>query len=150
MYFIKIPIVFLFSLLTISIPALSQEKKTDKNYKQNPVWIEMMADSNVNFYEATKAYEIFWKYNQQKDEIEEEEMTKLSNDKIEERKKELNNKKAKNTRSAKDRKELVNKEYLAYQNKRFKGWVMEVKPFVQEDGRILTPRERMNIAEPKK
>ena len=45
------------------------------------------------------------------------------------------------------RKELVARELLSYQAKRFRNWKKEMMPFVQEDGRILSNEERILIWE---
>ena len=45
----------------------------------------------------------------------------------------------------KQRKELVEKEKMAYHIKRFKNWKKEVRPYVQENGHILTQEERTAI-----
>ena len=40
---------------------------------------------------------------------------------------------------------LVEKEKMAYHIKRFKNWKKEVRPYVQENGHILTQEERTAI-----
>jgi hypothetical protein len=127
------------------------------DYKKNPEWIKMINDPNANYFEAIKAYETYWKYHE-KPNGEEEEMQKsnsstekmtdkekkdseeLQREKEEERQKDMNKK-----YSQKDMKMLEEKQEMIYQCKRFDDWIREVKPFVQEDGRILSEEERMDI-----
>lgn len=136
-------------LITISFVFVLSVKaqSTDENkvdYKTNPVWIKMIDNPNTNFYEAMKAYKMYWE-GREKPSEEEEEMGELTKEKIREMKREERRNKPVDTKSAEEREQLVDKEYINYQNKRFMGWVHDVKPFVQEDGHILTEQERIDI-----
>ncbi|MBK8472461.1 MAG: hypothetical protein IPL33_09995 [Sphingobacteriales bacterium] len=54
----------LFLMLTIlSInAALHAQKVYDKSlFASQPIWIEMMDDPNVNYYEAVEAFNTYWK-----------------------------------------------------------------------------------------
>ncbi len=116
-------------------PASSQEK---------PVWITMMEDPNVNYFEAVKAYEDYMKlYDVHLDEVEEELMGGDQEAKDEyEREMKRENKEIINDQQ---RKELVEREMLSYHIKRFKNWKKEVRPYVQENGHILSQEERTAI-----
>jgi len=129
------------------------------DYKNNPEWIKMIDDPNANYFEAIKAYETYWKYHEKpKNEEEEmeamaemnysEKMTEAEKEKIEkehrEREKELK-KDQKKTLTKAEMKALAEKQEMTYQCKRFENWIHEVKPFVQEDGRIQSQEERMKI-----
>jgi len=135
-----------FILIILFSSKVQSQPVTQADYANDPVWIKMINDSNVNYYEAIKAYNIYWK-NHVKPAGEEEEMSESGND-SKERERELR----KETKA--DRKKVVTEEDLKKQNennlmkyhiKRFEQWAREVKPFVQEDGRILTDHERMEI-----
>lgn len=115
-----------------------------------PSWVMMMDDSMVNYHAAVKTFEDYWKVNR-KPKGESEEM-----EEAEKKGKEL-------TRQERERAELKRKskgkdsklppqtvevqEYLKYQMKRFENWSREVKPWVQEDGHILTEHERKKLNE---
>jgi hypothetical protein len=59
---------FIVIAVIISVKAFGQNTKADSSFKKNdiekyhnnPVWIDMMNDPNVNYYEACKAFDIFW------------------------------------------------------------------------------------------
>ena len=95
-----------------------------------PYWIKMMEDTMVNFYQAEKAFNAYWKnrvrpatddnesYNPNKrDEDEDEEAEATAN---------------------------INIEYV-YDYKRFKAWEQSVKNFVMDDGHIMYPQQRVRI-----
>lgn len=139
-YFIPALIICLF----ISTGLHAQSDSPD--YKNNPVWIKMMDDPKVNYYEALKAFDMYWS-DRVKPENKEEEMAEGK-----ENFKELERELKKEVEA--DRKRIITEEELKkmndeqemrYQLKRFKQWKREVKPFVQEDGRILSDQERMEI-----
>lgn len=57
----KIIFAMLFTLCFFT-RAWSQDGDHKKvNYSKNPHWIQMMDDPNVNYHEAVKAFEEFWK-----------------------------------------------------------------------------------------
>ncbi len=132
-------ITILFMLLFKCIPASSQDKgnavKTD--YKQTPAWIKMMDDPQVNYFEAVKAFELYWE-----GKTEPEEESELINEGH------INTAQADSLRIARAEWTQVQRneyELLKYQFKRFKDWKRSVFPFVQSDGRILSEQERLEI-----
>lgn len=113
-----------------------------------PKWVLMMDDPNANYFEAMKAYEEYWKTHPMPAEEEEEMEGALPEKGVSE--KELRRQEREREREERERKKLRGAdlevaEYLKFQNKRFKTWSREVKPWVQEDGHILTDEERMEI-----
>ena len=125
----------------------AQDKSTqNKDYSTEPVWIKMMDDPNVNYYEARKAFDEYWKHHI-KPAGEEEEMSEGQKDSKEiekEKRKELEKEKKKKL-NKEDLKKMNDNVVMKYQVKRFEQWTREVKPYVQEDGRILSNQERMDI-----
>ena len=116
------------------------------DYKNNPVWIKMMDDPYVNYYEAIKAFEMYWQ-GREKPADEEEEMAE-GKDNFKEMEREIKKEKKKDSKIVLTDEELKKKndeQEMRYQLKRFKQWKREVKPFVQEDGHILSDEERMEI-----
>lgn len=128
------------------------------DYEKNPVWINMMEDPDANYYEAVKAFEVYWKKHP-KPSGEEEEMEKLfllSSDRLtkeqQKEKAELERemqreikKSAKKKYSNKELLEISQREDMKYQVKRFENWKLEVLPFVKENGHIMTANEQQAI-----
>ncbi len=136
----------LLSIVLITVFLFVSKVEAQADYSSNPVWIKMIDDSTANYYVVMKAYNEYWKTHV-KPSGEEEEMAEGEKDSKE---------RARETRREikKDRKKTVTEEDLKKQNennlikyhvKRFEQWTRDVKPFVQEDGRILTNHERMEI-----
>lgn len=100
----------------------AQQSKTD----EKPAWIRMMNDSTVNYFTAVKAFNDFWK---DKEKPVEEDETFEANAKKEKR------------RSPKEK----YAEKYAFEYKKFLNWQRSVLPYVQPDGHIFTPYERLKI-----
>ena len=49
------------TFLFVAIVAIGQNKATKSDYSKMPYWIEMIKNPNVNYFEAIRAYEEFWK-----------------------------------------------------------------------------------------
>lgn len=123
-----------FVLLITTINSISGQSHRDSYYKKNPVWIDLIKDNNVNYFEAIKAYELFWS-NKKK--------PKVENDIIGQ---------TKNTTGEKESEQLSKKERRLYNQfaleiKKFEAWKKSVLPFVQADGRILSADERLKLWE---
>jgi hypothetical protein len=134
------------ALLTVFLFFSVSHVRAQTDYANNPVWIKMMDDSTTNYYEAQKAFDEYWKHHV-KPAGEEEEMAegeKNSNEREREVRREIK-KDWKKTVTEEDLKRQNENVQMKYQVKRFEQWTREVKPFVQEDGRILTSGERMEI-----
>ena len=135
---------FLILLCSLPVAQLSYAQQRTIDYTKEPVWIKMMDDPKTNYYEAVKAFEEYWKHHEMP--VDEEELMGEENKSMKEieKEKERERKKEKEKSwSEDDLKKQGEKEEMKYQVKRFKQWVREVKPFVQEDGRILSEEERM-------
>lgn len=133
---------FLIFTLLFSLSTYAQKAKT-KNYKKYPYWIEMIKDPNVNYFEAITAYDTFWK-NKQKpmDENETIGQTKGTDNKEQQ----IQNRKE--IREKRREKELYKKYGL--ECKKFEHWKLQVKPYVQADGHILSKEEQLKLWEDKK
>ena len=104
----------------------------------------MMNDPNVNYYEAVEAYNTYFQSHELPGEEEEEELMGSTPEARAEFEKEMK-RENKKIRTDKQRAELVEREQMTYQVKRFRNWMREVLPFVQENGHILTMEERAEI-----
>lgn len=135
----KIKYFLIIIILFYSMKSYSQiSKKEQLNYEKNPVWIAMMSDTLTNYYEANNAFTNYWKVRPLP--IEEEDIIGHSEMKKEERNSWLQ----KLFISKKERREQESQLY-AFQYRKFKNWQREMKPYVQDDGSILTPSHRIAI-----
>lgn len=122
-------------MLSIKVTA---QKNVDSmpDYSKVPAWINMIDNPQANYYEAIKAFDTYFKFHKKpkdEDDSQIKEKDKEDNDADEEYLKSLT------------QEELNQYALLKYQVKRFENWIREMKPFVQEDGRILTDAERAAI-----
>jgi hypothetical protein len=130
---IKRHIKFLILLLPLLAVTYCMAQQKNANWREEAVWIKMIDDPNVNYYEAIKAYNEYWKTHKKPVEQEDD-------------KAELDKSGEKPTaRPVPTREEKIYEDEMTYQIKRFETWVREEKPFVQENGRILTQQERIEI-----
>ncbi|MDF2188398.1 hypothetical protein [Paraflavitalea sp. CAU 1676] len=97
-----------------------------------PNWVKMMDDPKVNYFEAVKAFETYWKDKTKP--VEEKEV--FSN---------YTQKKVVTIRKT----EREAKEY-AFEYKKFLFWQQQTLPYVQPDGSILSTEERLRIFEQEK
>lgn len=101
----------------------------------------MMKDPKANYYEAVKAFNLYWK-NKEKPI---EEMEILNEDMSKHEKREHKRFEKKLSKMTPTQRQAFDE--LAYQFKRFKDWQRENAPYVQEDGSILSQEERNKIWE---
>ena len=147
--FIHFRLLLVMIILATKLPVKSFAQTSD--YKNNPEWIKMIDNPASNYFEAIKAYETYWKYHE-KPEGEEEKMeinNNHSSGKISDQEKEEAEEKQRadsiKVFTQQELLELENKREMIYQCKRFQSWILEVKSFVQNDGRILNQKERLDI-----
>lgn len=118
----------------------AQSKYTKAQMKRNPVWIQMMQDPNANFYETVEAFRVFWKGK----ELPKEAWESHEGDNFE-RELGLEEEEDKREREKeREKREDKSVEYM-FEVKQFRGWYTDAKPWVQEDGHILTETERQAI-----
>jgi hypothetical protein len=90
----------------------------------------MIRDTTANYFETEKAYKIYWQHH---------EMPEGEHDVIGEHaeREKIPSKRKQRKIAADDR--------MRVQVKYYQVWHSKMKPYVQEDGRILTPSERIAI-----
>lgn len=123
----------LFSMLlsaSVLVKAQQATQYTDRDYARHPVWITMMKDTLANYYEVEKAFNTYFQHHI-KPEGEEAEINEYR-----ERAK---------TVSKRRRRRIEAENDLKMDVKRYELWHEKMLPYVQEDGRILTPAERLKI-----
>lgn len=129
----------LFCSAMLTLQSIGQATKSKNiNYQKNPVWIEMMDDTLTNYYQANEAFDAYWKVRPLP--VEEEDIIGHTEMKKEERQNWLQ----KIFISKQERREQESEKY-AFQYKKFKNWQRAMQPYVQVDGSILTPSQRIAI-----
>ena len=103
---------------------------TEKDYARNPVWIKMIKDTAANYFEAEKAFKIYFRHH---------EKPEGEHDVIGERAKEEKNP------SKRERRRMQEEEHMRMEVKRYEHWRDKMAPYVQADGTILTPSQRLKI-----
>lgn len=103
---------------------------TQKDYPRSPVWISMIKDTSVNFFEAEKAYKTYFKHHE-RPEGENEEIGEHA--------------KREKYPSKRERRKMQRENQMRAEVKKYERWREMMLPYVQEDGRILTPAERIEI-----
>ena len=139
--------IFVFCLLIFPTVIFAQTHYTKREMKKNPVWIEMIKDEHTNYFEALKAFELY--FTTHKFPVnEEEEMGKNENLKERIEKSEAKYKKKKH-RVAEEpnasQKEQHEQTKMAFEVKKFNHWEMQTRPYVKDDGSIMSAEERMAI-----
>lgn len=120
-------------LVALTSVAVINEARAQKKQPPLPAWVTMMDDPNVNYFEAVKAFEAYWKGKEKP--IEEEERFGSVEDKQKEEKLKTKERKLSDSDPAK---------LYAFEYKKFLWWMKQTEPFVQPDGRIKTMDERVS------
>ena len=103
---------------------------TDKDYARNPVWIKMIKDTAANYFEAEKAFKIYFQHH---------ENPGGEHDVIGEHAKQEKN------ISKREMRKMQAEDHMRMEVKRYKHWHDKMAPYVQADGSILTPSQRLKI-----
>lgn len=125
-----------------AISLFAQQKTySDKYLAKHPVWIDMIYKEETNYFQAVKAFDLYWKNRELP--VEEEEIldSKFQKEREEDEKGFFYRLFHRNEEEAKE---------YAFEYKRFKHWQREVEPYVQADGRILTKAEQLKIFQDEK
>ena len=116
--------VLLTILICLSMGANAQTNSGATTASDQPIWVQMMSDENVNYFEAVEAFNSYFKTHPMPDlEVEEELMggdLKAKEDYEKEMKRDN-----KSTLTEQERKSMVEREQMNYQVKRFRNWMKE-------------------------
>lgn len=118
------------SVLIAAHASAQSRQYTEKDYARSPLWIEMLDDTSANFFEVEKAFETYFKHH---------ELPVSEHDMIGEhaqREKKV---------GKKEQRKVEEESYLRRQVKKYHRWHEKMLPWVQPDGRILGPTERLAI-----
>jgi len=118
--------------LFFSTPLIAQQKahNIEKDYAKKPLWINMMEDPNVNYFEIDKAYTAYWQHHT---------MPETEHDIIGEKKERDKHPSKRAQRKA----DADNDMRMAV--KKYEWWREQMLPYVQPDGHILSTEERLQI-----
>jgi len=108
----------------------AQQKNLEKDYARKPLWIGMMDDTTANFFEVEKAYNTYWAHH---------EKPEGENDVIGE------HKEREKIPSKRKQRKISSENDLRMAIKKYERWHEDTLPWVQDNGRILTPTERLAI-----
>jgi len=123
----------LFTFIGIGLVHLgaAQSKYSEKDFANKPIWISMMDEEHVNYFIALKAFDTYWA-NHKKPEGESD-MDVQQTEK---------NKKRFSKREVREAREEAK---MRMQIKKFNWWKNKMEPFVQDDGTIVLPAERLKL-----
>jgi hypothetical protein len=123
---------FTFLLVALSLSASAQKKRifNESLAAKKPLWIAMMDDTTANFFIVEKAFDTYFKHH----ELPEEEHDVIGE--REEREKHPSKRKVR---------KVVKENDLRMDVRRYYHWHEQTLPYVQADGRILTPSQRLAI-----
>ena len=126
----KLSLLFLVFFYGHLVHAQQLKAFTEKDYARNPIWISMIKDTTTNFFEAEKAYKIYFQHH---------EKPGGEHDIIGEHSKESK------SPSGKELHRLQSEDHMRMEVKKYERWRQKMLPYVQEDGTILTPSQRLQI-----
>lgn len=117
-------------ILAAAVCHAQHQTFTDAQYAKKPLWIAMLNDSTANYHEVQNAFNIYFKHHQLPEEEE---------DVIGERRE-----RAKHL-SKRRRQELSRENKMRMAVKKYHWWCDRMLPYVQDDGSILTPSQRIEV-----
>ncbi len=103
---------------------------TDREAGKSPLWVAMMDDTAANFFQTERAFNLYFK----KHELPEGEHEEIGERREREK-----------TPSRRKQRRIAKENDLRMQVKRYHFWRDQTLPYVQPDGHILTPAERLAI-----
>jgi len=124
--------------LLLATSALFAQQTANSQKNNDPAWVRMMEDPNVNFFEIEKEFNDFWKGKELP--IEEREILDVQK----------NSERKRRFFSRKPSQEKTDAEKYAFAYKKYQWWRRQVLPYVQPDGRILSQQEQVKIVEQQK
>ncbi|MBS1771413.1 MAG: hypothetical protein JST82_01045 [Bacteroidetes bacterium] len=127
--------VLIFASLLIATTSFAQERKKSKDrlYAKKPLWIAMVDDTLTNYYEAEKAFSIYWQHHE-KPETEHDIIGEH-----EERSKVPSRRRQRRLEEEEDK--------MRMEIRKYEKWHELILPYVKEDGRIMYPSERLQLWE---
>ena len=122
--------IFLFCCCVVYTSQAQQKAYSEKEYAKTPVWIEMIKDTSVNFFDAENAYKTYFKHHE-KPEGEQEDIGEHA--------------KREKHPSKREQRKMQKENHMRMEVKKYEHWRDRILPYVQPDGTILTPAQRLQI-----
>lgn len=126
--------------LCLMVIQVKSQTYSKRYCRKHPVWIDMIKKPDVNYFEAIRAYDLFW----EKHPKPKEEYDILGQEKGQDENKDTRDA-GERTRESRKEKEMYRKYGLEV--KKFEHWKRQVLPYVQSDGRILSKEEQLKLWE---
>ncbi len=144
--FITLLLLLLATTFIVDIKAQDKTHRyTKRQMRQHPIWIELMNDPTANYYVTLQAFKEFWKNRplpkepfEAKEAEQFERAVGLINENESEEEREREERKATPAK-------LEEANRYAADVRAFKGWMMDIQPWVLSDGTIVPPEERQRI-----
>lgn len=130
--------------LCFSLQIQAQETKRKVNYEKEPAWIKMMDDPNANYYETIKAFKKYYRERPLPEEP--NELSEGDTFEVEIGLEEENGKKKSKRELEREARRIDPKEpNYAAEVRAFRAWYYSVKPWVREDGSIVSQADQQAI-----
>jgi hypothetical protein len=126
----KYSFILVLIFLTYVSPAQSSDRSKDKMYANNPVWIQMMDDPNVNYFEIDRAFKTYFEHH---------EMPEGENEVIGE------SWEQERIPSKRKQRKITIENKMRFAVKKYQLWREQMKPFVKADGSVMSSKERLDI-----
>jgi hypothetical protein len=107
-----------------------QPAYTEKDYAHTPVWISMIKDTTTNYFEAEKAYKIYFQHHDNPGGENDEIGTHAEKEKHP---------------SKKEQRKMQADNHMRMEIKKYERWHDRMRPYVKADGTILSPAQRLQI-----
>ncbi len=117
-------------MLPLKVVFAQTKVPTEKDYARSPYWIAMVNDTTTNYFEAEKAFKVYFQHHA-KPQGENEDIGEHA--------------KREKRPSKKERRKIEKDNRLRMDIKRYEHWHDMMLPYVQPDGSILTPSQRLQI-----
>lgn len=117
-------------MLPLKVVFAQSKALTEKDYAKAPYWIAMVNDTTTNYFEAEKAFKVYFAHHH-KPEGENEDIGEHA--------------KREKRPSKKELRKIEKDNRMRMDIKRYQHWHAMMQPYVQEDGSILTPTQRLQI-----
>ncbi len=110
--------------------AVRAQRGTDRQYAREPRFIAMLDDTLANYYEVERAFTLYFRSHVMPEGEHEEIGERREREKMP---------------SRRARRRIAAESKLRFGVKKYHFWRRQMEPYVQDDGRILTPSERLAI-----
>jgi hypothetical protein len=124
-------------ITSLNVWGQTHSKQQLKEFRNHPLWVNMMDDSTVNYHTAKAAFEEFWRGKPTPEQLNEGE--------IEGEEEHERNIFARIFKSDKRFKEEI--VVFAFEHRKFNYWLRKNAPYVREDGTIMSQAERDAIVQ---